>query len=231
ASRSGSTRPGSQGVPAREEMRRILPVLEGLSKRLSIPVSVDTSKAAVAEAAIGAGASLVNDVTALSDPRMAEVVSRAEVPVILMHMRGTPRTMQKLNHYRRLVPEVVGELKASIARARAAGIPRERILIDPGLGFGKNAEQNFLLLKGLPSLKALDFPVVIGPSRKSFIGAPVAAAAQERVAAPPPAPAERLFGTAAVVALGVYLGADVVRVHDVGAMRQVVEVAEAFRLS
>ena len=212
-----STRPGAGPVSAKEEMRRVLPVLERLAGRLRIPISVDTCKAAVAEAALECGAGMVNDVTALRDARMQKVVVRAGVPVILMHMRGTPRTMQANPRYRRLIPEILSELKAAIAKAKAAGIPSDRILIDPGLGFGKRPEDNWALLKGLRAFKVLGYPVVIGPSRKSFIGKLLEDAPVE----------ERLFGTAAAVALGVANGADIVRVHDVAAMRQVARVAEA----
>lgn len=211
-----STRPGARPVPAREELRRILPVIERLSGKLRIPLSVDTSKAVVAEQALRAGASLVNDVTALRDPRMAQVVARAGVPVILMHTRGTPRTMRRLASYRRLLPEVLQELRASIRKARAAGIRRDRILIDPGIGFAKDAAASVELLRDLRRFKALGFPVVVGPSRKSFIGHLLGDPSEGR-----------LFGTAAAVALAVGQGADIVRVHDVRAMRQVVRVVEA----
>ena len=211
-----STRPGARLVSARDEMRRILPVIETLFSKLSIPISVDTSKAPVAEAALNAGASIVNDVTGLRDPRMAGVVSRAGAPVILMHMRGTPRTMRRFTRYRSLVRDVLFELCASIRKARSAGIRRDRILTDPGFGFAKTPEQSFTLLRNLGALRQLGYPVVIGPSRKSFLGA----------AAGWP-PEERLFGTAAAVALGIAAGADVVRVHDVGAMRQVASIADA----
>jgi dihydropteroate synthase len=212
-----STRPGARRVSVEEEKKRVLPVIEKLHSRLKISISIDTSKPQVAKAAIQAGANLVNDITALRDPRMREVVAHSGVPIILMHMRGTPRTMQKNPSYRRLIPEVLAELKEAIRRAREGGIAKEKILIDPGLGFGKRPEDNFLLLKNLSSLKALGFPVVVGPSRKSFIGLALGGAP----------PQERLFGTAAAVALSVIHGADVIRVHDVAAMRQVVAVAAA----
>ncbi len=211
-----STRPGARPVSAGLELKRILPVLGRLVGRLKIPISVDTSKAVVADAALNAGAALVNDVTALKDPRMGQVIARAGVPVILMHMRGTPRTMQKSPRYRRLIPEILSELKAAVAKAKAAGIRSDRILVDPGLGFGKRTEDNWCLLRNLAAFKALGFPVVIGPSRKSFIGRILDLPVQER-----------LWGTAAAVALGVAHGADIVRVHDVGPMRQVARVAHA----
>ncbi len=211
-----STRPGAKPVPAQEEIRRILPVLDRLTGKLRIPISVDTSKAAVAKAALCAGASLVNDVTALRDPAMAEVVALAGVPVILMHMRGSPKTMQRKAIYRRVVPEVLAELKQSIKKAIAAGISRRQILIDPGIGFSKRPEQSLAILQGLGRFKELGFPLVVGPSRKSFIGHVLGTEVEDR-----------LFGTAAAVSLAVMHGADVVRVHDVGAMRQVVAVSEA----
>jgi len=211
-----STRPGARPVPAREEMRRILPVIEQLSGRLKIPISVDTSKAVVAEAALQAGASLVNDVTALSDPAMGEVVARHGVPVILMHTRGTPRTMKSKARYRTLVPEVISELKRSIRKAVAAGIGRKKILIDPGIGFAKSAEQSLEIIRRLTEFKRMGFPVVAGPSRKSFIGLALGDLSEDR-----------LLGTAAAVALCAAQGADILRVHDVKEMRQVVDVCQA----
>ncbi|MBI3332655.1 MAG: dihydropteroate synthase [Candidatus Omnitrophica bacterium] len=226
-----STRPGARPVSAEEEMRRILPVIERLAGRLKVPISVDTWKAKVAGAAIRAGAALVNDVTALRDPRMPELVARAEVPVILMHMRGTPRTMQRRPRYRRLIPEIIAELKASLAKARAAGIRKNRILLDPGIGFGKGLRENLLLLKNLSAFKRLGYPLVIGPSRKSFIGhllgTPPHAAGGPSGAASDSGSHDRLMGTTAAVALGVAHGADIVRVHDVAAMRRVAGVADA----
>jgi dihydropteroate synthase len=211
-----STRPGAEPVSAKEELRRVLPVIEDLAGRVRIPISIDTSKAQVAEAACKAGAGLVNDVTALRDPEMPGVISRAQVPVILMHLRGTPQTMRSQCRYDRLIPEILQELTPSLDKARQAGIAKERILIDPGIGFGKTPEQNLAIIKNLKELKTLGFPVVVGPSRKSFIGQvldlPVG---------------ERLLGTAAAVALCAANGADIIRVHDVAAMRQVVRMTEA----
>lgn len=211
-----STRPGAKPVSAREELRRILPVLERLAGKVRIPISVDTSKAEVAEAALREGASLINDVTALKSPRMAQVIARAGVPVILMHMRGTPRTMQKNPAYRRLIPEILRELKEAIGRATSAGIARQKILIDPGLGFGKRPEQSLALLKNLSEFKALGCPIVVGPSRKSFIG--------QALGVPV---GGRLYGTLAACAWATAQGADVVRVHDVSAVRQVVDMTRA----
>jgi len=217
-----STRPGARPVPAKEELRRVLPVIEKLAPRLHIPISIDTSKAVVAQAALSAGACLVNDVSALRDPRMGEVVARFRAPLILMHMRGTPRTMQKNPFYRRLVPEIIAQLRGSIARARAFGIPAKKILLDPGLGFGKRSWDNLRLVKGLPAFKALGFPIVVGPSRKSFIGRVLSDREGETIPV-----GERLWGTAAAVVACVVYGADVVRVHDVKPMRQVVKLADA----
>lgn len=211
-----STRPGARPVPAAEEFRRVVPVIEALAGRLKIPISVDTRKASVAQAALRAGASLINDVSGLADPKMVLVVAKAGVPVVIMHMRGTPRTMRRLARYRRLIPEVTAELKQSIRRALAAGISRERIILDPGIGFAKGPEESLLLLKNIPAFKKLGFPVLIGPSRKSFIGEALGTG-----------PEDRLFGTAAAVSIGVSGGADIVRVHDVKEMRQVVDLCDA----
>jgi len=225
-----STRPGSQPVPLEEELRRVVPVIRTLAGRVRVPISIDTSKAEVARQAVEHGAAMVNDVTALhGDPRMAEVVARAKVPVILMHMRGTPRTMQRAPRYRDVVAEVRTFLADARRRAEHAGIPRERILLDPGLGFGKTVAHNLLLLRHLDELVALGQPVVIGPSRKSFIGRTLEA----EVVAPParrdtssPAwsvPArsdERLAGTLACVAAAARQGVHIVRVHDVKAAVQ-----------
>lgn len=211
-----STRPAARPVPAAEEIRRVVPVVERLARRLSIPVSIDTSKAEVACAALAAGASLVNDVTGLRDPGMAAVVAQARVPVILMHMRGTPRTMKRLSRYRRLLPDILSELRGSVRRALGSGVRREQILVDPGIGFAKTPRQNLVLLNELGEFRRLGFPVVVGPSRKSFIGHLLGAPVKERG-----------WGTAAAVALAVARGADIVRVHDVGEMRQVIAVTEA----
>lgn len=211
-----STRPGAAPVSPKEELKRILPVLERLQGRLRIPLSIDTSKAAVAKRAIECGASLVNDVTALRDPHMAEVVSEKKVPVILMHMRGNPRTMQKNPRYSDLIPEILSKLRQAVLKAIAQGIAKEKILIDPGIGFGKSPKHNLRILKSLRTFKKLGFPLVVGPSRKSFIGHVLHTPAEDR-----------LFGTAAAVALCVAGGADIIRVHDVAAMRQVVLFTEA----
>jgi dihydropteroate synthase len=213
-----STRPGAQGISADEERRRILPVLEKLRGRLSIPISVDTSKAEVAEVAAGAGAEILNDVTGLrADPRLAEVARRRRLPLILMHMRGEPRTMQKTPFARDVLRDVTAGLRRAAATARRAGVAKSQIVLDPGIGFGKSYAQNFELLARLPELARLGFPLLVGTSRKGFIGQALGGASE----------AERAWGTAATVAASILGGAHIVRVHDVAEMAQVARVADA----
>ncbi len=217
-----STRPGSEEVSAETELRRVLPVLEGLRGRLKIPISVDTQKARVAEAAIAAGAEMVNDVSALRGPEgsgreLGAVVRRAGVPVVLMHMRGRPKTMQRLPFARDVMRDVTRGLKEAMERARKAGIPRGRVILDPGIGFGKSTEQNCELLARLEELARLGCPLLVGSSRKTFIGKLLGGVAEDR----------RMWGTAAAVTAAVLGGAHIVRVHDVGEMVEVVRVADA----
>src|SRR5271168_214077 len=213
-----STRPGADEVTAEEELGRVLPVLEGLRGRLEIPVSIDTQKARVAAAAIAAGAELVNDVSALrGDAAMAEVVRRARVPVVLMHMRGRPKTMQKRGFARNVMEDVTRGLREALGRARAAGIARGRVILDPGIGFGKSVEQNCEILARLAELGRLGCPLLVGTSRKTFLGALLGGAEE----------GGRAWGTAASVAAAVLGGAHIVRGDDVGEMGQVVRVAEA----
>jgi dihydropteroate synthase len=216
-----STRPGSTGTPADAELARILPVLEGLRKALKIPISIDTRKSEVAEAAISAGAQIINDVSGLrNDPRIAEVARRHGVPLILMHMRGEPQTMQKKPFARDVMKDVMQGLRASISIARKAGIAKSQIIIDPGIGFGKSFEQNYELLRKLPKLAKLGYPLLVGTSRKGFLGATLARAGKS-------APAEeRLWATAASVTSSILGGAHIVRVHDVTEMAQVARVAD-----
>ena len=212
-----STRPGAPPVPEEEELRRVLPVVEALAGKHGLPVSVDTSKARVAEAACAAGARMINDVTALGgDPRMAEIAARARVPVVLMHMRGTPATMQDAPRYDDVVGEVTDFLRTAAARAREAGIDEEGILADPGLGFGKTLAHNVELLARLDELRSLGLPLLVGPSRKRFVG--------ELTGRPV---SERAFGTAAAAAAAVLAGAVLVRVHDVAELADVLRVANA----
>ncbi len=214
-----STRPGAQAVPADQELRRVLPVLERLAARgFAVPISIDTGKAEVARAALAAGAALVNDVGGLADPEMARAVADGGVPAVLMHRRGTPADMQSLASYRDLLAEVKAELAAALGRAAAAGVPPERTILDPGIGFAKTADQSLRLLSRLPELGALGRPLLVGPSRKSFIGHVTGAPAEER-----------LPGTLAAVAAAVLGGATFVRVHDVAAARQAARVAAAIR--
>src|SRR5712692_1109242 len=218
-----STRPGVVSISPLEELSRILPVLEALRGKLRIPISVDTQKAEVAEAALAAGAQLLNDVSALrTDPRLAEVARRARVPVILMHMRGTPGTMQKGPFARNVVRDVMSGLRRALTRARRAGLAKSQILVDPGIGFGKSHDQNFELLARLPEFARLGCPVVVGTSRKAFLGTALA-----RPGEPALPPSERLFGTAATVTAAILGGAHIVRVHDVAEIARVVRVADA----
>jgi len=213
-----STRPGSSGISADEELRRILPVLKRLRGRLGIPISVDTSKPEVAEAAAEAGAEILNDVTALrAGPRLAEVARRRKLVLILMHMRGEPRTMQKKPFARDVVRDVAAGLRRAVATARRAGIAKSQIILDPGIGFGKSSAQNFELLAKLDQLASLGFPLMLGTSRKGFIGKTLGGAPE----------VERLWGTAATVAASILGGAHIVRVHDVAEMAQVARVADS----
>jgi dihydropteroate synthase len=203
-------------------LSRILPALEVLRGKLRIPISVDTRKAEVAEAAIAAGAEILNDVSALrTDPRLAEVARRTRAPMILMHMRGTPRRMQHGPFARDVVRDVVAGLREAVACARRAGLAKSQLLLDPGIGFGKRHEQNFEILARLPELALLGCPIVIGTSRKAFLGK--AMALPEKPALPA---GERLLGTVATVTASILGGAHIVRVHDVAEMVRVVRVAD-----
>jgi dihydropteroate synthase len=214
-----STRPGSARVEPDVEARRVVPVIEGLRRRGAGPVSVDTTKAEVARRALDAGADLVNDVSGLRfDPALAPLVAARGVPVVLMHLRGDFASMHGSPAYGDVVAEVVDELRAALARAEAAGVPRERTIVDPGIGFAKDAEHSLAALRRLEELAVLDRPVLVGPSRKSFIGKVLDLPVERR-----------LMGTAAAVAACVLLGAHVVRVHDVREMVEVVRVADAIR--
>ena len=212
-----STRPGASGVPLEEELRRVLPVIRRLRDAVRVPLSIDTSKAEVASSAIQAGASMVNDVTALrGDAAMAAVVADSGAAVILMHMRGTPRTMQRHPRYHDVVGEVEAFLRGAAGRAQDAGIERSRILVDPGLGFGKTVGHNLALLRALPRFVSLGFPVVVGPSRKAFIGKTLGVEAGGRLA-----------GTLACVAFAHRCGVQIVRVHDVQPAVQLFTMLEA----
>lgn len=214
-----STRPGAAPVPADEEIRRVVPVIERLrARRFPVPISVDTSKGAVARAALAAGADLVNDVAGLADSELARAVAEAGAPVVLMHMRGTPADMQSRAVYADVAAEVAAELEAALARAAAAGIPRAQTILDPGIGFAKTAEQSVELLARVGELRRLGRPLLVGPSRKSFIGKLTGAPA-----------GERMPGTLAAVTACVLAGVELLRVHDVAACRQAALVAAALR--
>jgi dihydropteroate synthase len=212
-----STRPGARPVSEDEEMGRILPVVRGLRKSAAVLLSVDTMKATVAEAALEAGADIINDVSAFRfDPRMAGVVSRQGAAVVLMHMKGTPETMQSDPRYADLFDEIGWFLKDRIEEARSAGIGRGRIIVDPGIGFGKSPEDNLALIDNLGFLEELGCPVLVGASRKSFIGKALSLPVTER-----------LEGSIAAGVLSIARGAHILRVHDVRAMRRAADMADA----
>ncbi len=214
-----STRPGAQAVPLKEEFRRVLPVLKRLSGRLKVPISIDTYKSEVAERCIQCGAEMVNDISGLYfDPRMKEIVARHQVPVIVMHMKGTPRDMQKDPQYRDLIGEILSFFRESISRADAAGVPADKIIIDPGIGFGKSFAHNLDILKGLESFKVLGKPIMVGVSRKSFLGKILDLPVDER-----------LEGSIAAALYAVLRGANIVRVHDVAATVRALRTVEAIQ--
>ncbi len=212
-----STRPGGAPVSAEEECRRVVPVIQGLRARGAGPLSVDTTKAGVARAALDAGADLVNDVSGFRfDPEMAAAVAERKVPVVLMHLRGGFADMHDRPRYEDVMAEVVSETEGSLRRGEEAGVERSLMIVDPGIGFAKDAAHSLEVLRRLPELGALDRPVLVGPSRKSFIGLVL-----DRPAG------ERLLGTAAAVAACVLGGAHLLRVHDLKEMVQVVKVCDA----
>lgn len=209
-----STRPGSVGVSVEEELNRVIPVLKELNGKLRIPISIDTTKLEVAREAINQGAEIVNDISGLRfDTRIAELVSQTRAGLILMHSRGTPETMQKLDPVEDIFGEVINGLKASVDSATRMGVSREKLIIDPGIGFGKTRSQNLELISGLGRIKdAIDLPILLGPSRKSFISRTLESYDPRSV----------LGGTAASVAIGIAQGARIIRAHDV---REIVGVA------
>jgi dihydropteroate synthase len=210
-----STRPGSDPVPVEEQLRRVLPVIERLATASKVPISIDTYRHEVAEKALDAGAVIVNDVSGLHfDPKLAETVASRSASIVLMHTKGAPKTMQQNPEYENLFAEISDYLLEGIRRAQAAGI--EQIIVDPGIGFGKTIKHNLLILKRLQEFHDLGFPVLVGPSRKSFIGTLLDLPAGERIE-----------GTAGAVAAAVLHGAQIVRVHDVKEIRRVVKVIDA----
>jgi len=216
-----STRPGSASVSADEQIKRVVPVIKALCKKIDVPISIDTYKHEVAKAALEAGAGMINDITALSDERMAELAAKHDMPVVLMHMQGRPATMQIEPKYDNVVNDVLQFLLERARRAENAGIDRKKIFIDPGIGFGKTLEHNLLLLRNIDKFVASGYRVLIGTSRKSFIGK---LTGKEE-------PSERIFGTAATVALCAAAGVSIVRVHDVAEMVDVVRVVKAIEKS
>ena len=217
-----STRPGAAPVSAAEETERVLPVIAELAANIDVPLSIDTTKAEVARKALAAGAEIVNDVSALRfDPEMGDVVAAARVPVVLMHMRGTPQTMQHDIQYQSLVDDIREFLEERLEYAVSVGIALENIIIDPGIGFGKSIEKdNLSILKNLAAFTALGRPILVGTSRKGFIGKLLGTPVHEREE-----------GTAATIAIAIYNGAHIVRVHDVKSMKMVAAVASAIRKS
>jgi len=214
-----STRPGSQSVPTAEQIRRVVPVIAGLARQVEIPISIDTANADVARAALEAGAALINDITALADEHLARLAGDVQVPVVLMHMQGTPATMQSEPQYDDVVGEVLHFLLERAKRAESFGIPSEHVVIDPGIGFGKTLSHNLSLLKYIDRFVATGYRVLVGTSRKRFLGS---LTGREE-------PQARIFGTAATVALCAAAGVSIVRVHDVAAMRDVVRVTAAIQ--
>lgn len=213
-----STRPGAAQISLDEELNRVLPIIQALRKQLDTPISIDTTRAEVAKAAVKAGADIVNDISgATFDEAMLSVVAELGVPIILMHIRGNPETMQKLTDYQDLVGEIYQFFERQIAVAVEAGIARSQIIIDPGIGFAKNYEQNLELLRRLGEFRSLNAPILIGVSRKSFLGHILNKAN----------PKERIWGTAAACSAAIAAGADIIRVHDLSEMYDVCRVADA----
>ncbi len=214
-----STRPGAIPISAEEEIRRVIPVIKALSAHVKVPISIDTYKAKVARMAIEAGASIINDISALRfDPDMVHIAREHKTPVVLMHMLGSPRDMQTNPVYRDVVRDVYNFLKERIEYAEKNGIRRDDIIIDPGIGFGKRLNHNLSLVKHLEVFKELRRPILIGPSRKSFIGEILRCPVNERIG-----------GTAAVVAVAIMKGANIIRVHDVKAMKDIARMADAVK--
>lgn len=209
-----SSRPGSEPVCQAEELRRVIPVIEALAQKISLPLSIDTYKSGVAQRAVEAGARMINDITGLRDHQMIKVAAQYQVPVIIMHMRGVPKTMQKNPVYNDVIEDIKQFFQQQIQAAELAGI--KQIILDPGLGFGKTLEHNLAILHRLAEFKDLGKPLLVGPSRKSFLGGQVH---------------DRLAGTLAAVAIAIYNGAYIVRVHDVKECKQALEVVYAVRRS
>ncbi|MBW1713396.1 MAG: dihydropteroate synthase [Deltaproteobacteria bacterium] len=219
-----SARPFSEGIPAEEEKARVVPVIDSLAKSVTKPIAIDTKKAEVARAALAAGASIINDISgAKADPEIVSVAAETGCGLVLMHMRGSPKNMQLLTEYDNLMAEIKAELSQSVEAALAAGVRPEAVVLDPGLGFAKKPEHNLEIIRRLDELAELGYPLLIGPSRKSFIGR---ALEEDGLNSDPE---ERLWGTLAAVALSAFGGAHIVRVHDVIQTRQALAVADGVR--
>ena len=215
-----STRPGAAEVSVKEEINRVVPIIKAITKQASVPVSIDTYKASVAEAAISAGASIINDISGLRfDPAMPDLAAKSKVPVVIMHIQGTPKNMQKHPYYKALIPEIMDYLREGISIARRSGISDEKIIIDPGIGFGKTVAHNLEIINRLNEFTGFEKPILLGHSRKAFIG---------NILDDAPA-ADRLEGTAAAAAIGIFNGADIIRVHDIKEMARVARIADAIK--
>jgi dihydropteroate synthase len=215
-----STRPGAESIPIEEELRRTIPVIEALNREIKVPVSIDTYKSQVAMAALDSGASMVNDISGLRfDPKMSEVVSEYKVPVVIMHIKGRPKDMQQNPVYEALIPEIMDYFRDSISVAKQLDISDDKIIIDPGIGFGKTPEHNLTIINNLREFTSLEKPILIGPSRKAFLG---------KILGDVPV-TDRLEGTAAAVAISIMNGANMIRVHDVKEMARVAKVADAVK--
>jgi len=211
-----STRPGSRTVPVREELRRTIPVIKSLAKKIKVPISIDTRKPEVARQALDNGAVMVNDITGLRNKKMAKLISKYKAGAVIMHMQGVPRTMQINPGYESLIDDIIAYLDTSIKQALAAGVDEDKIIIDPGIGFGKTLEHNLEILRKLGEFRILGRPILVGPSRKSFLGKILKAQ-----------PQKRLFGTVSACILAVKNGANLLRVHDVKAVKEALKVFDA----
>lgn len=216
-----STKPGSKPLELEEELRRVIPVIKSISAEVDVPISIDTYKSTVAQKAIEAGAEIINDISGLNfDPSLAKVASKEDTPLVLMHIRGTPETMQKNVHYDSLFSEILQYLKDSIQRAESAGLDPRQIIVDPGIGFGKTVEDNLLIIKNLHEFRILGKPILLGTSRKSFIGKILNAEV-----------GERMEGTLSSITVGVLNGANIIRCHDALQTKRAIAVADAIRLA
>jgi dihydropteroate synthase len=216
-----STKPGSKPLELEEELRRVIPVIKSISAEVDVPISIDTYKSTVAQKAIEAGAEIINDISGLNfDPSVAKVASKEDTPLVLMHIRGTPETMQKNIHYDSLFSEILQYLRDSIQRAESAGLDPRQIIVDPGIGFGKTVEDNLLIIKNLHEFRILGKPILLGTSRKNFIGKILNAEV-----------GERLEGTLSSITVGVLNGANIIRCHDALQAKRAIAVADAIRLA